>query len=277
MNNYSFIGEIQTGYDSYTQRTDDFIKTFSSKITAIDKICKKHDALPIIIGGIKERSSDLHNLAEIITILFPLSPNILASKRKHTPIYDVLNAASCFSKHEVEGFVNCDNQNSLASIVHDAENPVSIIYTGNYEDLVTMESSINEWINDGKINSVITNSRDTSSNINNVFCVNPLFRSKINSPKPQALLFKNGKFQFIEIQHDEHVFYFEESSYEESPKQTSDFVNRLKIESESHMSDTHVMDSQKNLDLLITDFANKQGLSETSLAIVKNLMTHTNK
>ena len=276
MRNTIFIGDIQTGYDSYSQRTDTFITTLCAKIESIKKICADNFATPIIIGQVKERNADLYNLPKIISVLTSGDFSAIESKRKQAPIFDVLTASKAISTTMPDDFKVIDDPKDIPITLLKSSSPQAIIYTGDYADLIPMESVIVDAHHENKLKAIICNSKENHSKIAGVYAVNPLFRSKQESPIPKALLVTDDEIKFVDIEHNAHVFLLESVSYDAEEETTSNFVSRLKQESDNLKSNSYVMDSQKNLEKLVTQFSSKVNLSSVSREIVNNLMNHTN-
>lgn len=276
MNKFIIVGEVLSGFDHYSQRIDEFKKTFTAKMAFITDLAENETATPVIIGGIKERTADLENLPVIIDSFYKSRFYVCGIHKKRTPIKDVLVAAKCI-ENDIKGVVIIDDAKDIPVAIIDANEACWIIYSGDYADLVPMESLISESVSDGKINGIITNSQSNESKIAGVFVAPPLFRSKQESTTPSVLLVNGKTVTQVTVRHDAHIFDFKNPSDGEVAMESSEFVRRLKQESDAARDESSMMDSHKNLETMIEKFATELNLNPVAKGIVDNLMHHTNQ
>ena len=81
----------------------------------------------------------------------------------------------------------------------------------------------------------------------------------------------------LEVGHDEHIFEFNNPGAGEVVVESSEFVRRLKVESDAIRDETMIMDSHRNLAAMIENSAQQMKISTVAKEIVNNLMTHTNR
>jgi hypothetical protein len=277
MAKHIIVGEVLTGFDHYSQRIDDFKKAFPVKMEFIAELAQSNSAKSVIIGGIKERVADLENLPTVIKAFYQADFFVCGIHKKRTPIRDVLVAANCINDNIDDSMIIVDDAKDIPSIILESRPDAWIIFTGMYPELIPMESIIKEAVDEGRILGIITNSLTSDSKIHGVHVVTPLLRTKIDSAKPTVLLIDGKEVTRLEVGHDEHIFEFNNPGAGEVVVESSEFVRRLKVESDAIRDETMIMDSHRNLAAMIENSAQQMNISTVAKEIVNNLMTHTNR
>lgn len=276
MNSIVVIGELKTGFDSYSQRTDDFSSSLNKKLDFITSFAIKNNAPILVLGGVKDRQADLPSIPSLMMQFYKTPVYVPKSKAKRNGFSSILEAAKCTLDTDTLGIEICDDPSGLPlRLIGGKSNGCWIYYTGDVVDLIAMEDIIRTAVDEHKITGIIANSINNKTSVYGVHCVTPVFRKNDSSNKPSLLLVEGKNIIDVEIQHDCHVFEYENVNYENDRQEESDFVSRLKAETLLIGNESDEMGSQKNLKTLIEENFKQHKISETSQAIIRSLYEHS--
>jgi hypothetical protein len=277
MKNIIVVGELRSGYDTYTQRTDDFVKTLDEKLSFIIAEAQKNDAAILFIGGFKERNSDVHVLPTIIKQLYKVEAYTVPIATKKSGFTDILYAANCINDSEILGIeVHADPAELPLRFLKGTDKNGWVFYTGSYDDLVPMAELIAEAVTEKRIKGVITNSTKKTTDLFGVFTASAVFRKNEDSPAPRIVNICGDVAEEVEVQRNTNVFEYEDVAYQAGDSVAeSDFVTRLKAETLLLDNSRDKMDSEIRLSNLIEDNLKKQNVSAISSEIVRSLMAQS--
>jgi hypothetical protein len=271
------IGELRTGYDTYSQRTDDFVHTLDSKLNFITNYAVENGAEILFIGGLRERNSDIHSLPTMMKHFYKTSVYSAQTLVKKSGFTDILSAANCLKDiNNLAIEIHHDAKALPLRLLKGAENTGWLYYTGDIAEIIPMAELIAEAVQDKRILGVITNSTHQTTEIEGVYAVSPVFRKNEDSKAPIMLLLDGATATSLEVAHNANVFEFSNVTYDQNESSVeSDFVSRLKAETLLLECSRDEMDSEKNLKHLIEESLNVSTVTETGKEIVRSLFAQT--
>ncbi|MFK4132086.1 hypothetical protein ACI2KR_07285 [Pseudomonas luteola] len=273
MQKYIVVGEIKTGFDAYTQRTDDFAKLIVQKLSFISDLAAKENAKIMLLGGIKERTADVPVIPTLITQFYKAPYFAWPGKGRKHGFTEIFCAAQCVQNAAILPVKYCQDASDLAKhLITDVSELSWVYYSGDYKDLLPMEDTIQSAVKDGQIFGVVCTSSSVMSTIENVMSVPPLVRTKPDQDPPFVYLVDGESITLIDVPHSTNVFEYENVVTEEKFYE-SDFVNRLRQETLNH-SKEDPMESQQRLRSLLDESMESSSLSTVGKEIVNALYLH---
>ncbi|MDU8351284.1 hypothetical protein RYA05_05145 [Pseudomonas syringae pv. actinidiae] len=278
MDNVIYVGEIQTGYNSYSQRTDDFADTLMRKLNHIMNLAEEHQANVVLLGGIRERISDINSLPIMISNFFRGSVFLDHGSRK-SGYKDILLASKCVQSIEEINLPIFDNIDKIPPyLINHTGKPQWLVYTGDIEDTLVLDQLMIEAIDEGKALGIIAPSKEQRQESPMFKPVHKVFRDNQSKDSlPTVLLVKDGIPEFLPLEHDANTFKFENVTADEIEFSQSEFVKRLHAESLNSNDSQDKMSSQVKLESMIGETLKRRQVSPVSSEIIRDLFNQTLK